>query len=148
MSKPTNNISKRMPSGGKKISPGGIENILLADLDKVKFDIEIDTFTNIMEKFKQDQLAGNTPRQFGVKDWLKSKTTKELIDIGRGKWRHGGRVGYEEGGSADKSFKPSPKDFIEKIHRLTILRAQLDPYSLRIVDDLVKRSLAAGSKKK
>ena len=137
-----------MPSGGKKISPGGIENILLADLDKVKFDIEIDTFTNIMEKFKQDQLAGNTPREFGVKDWLKTKTTKELIDIGRGKWRHGGRVGLEEGGSADKSFKPSPKDFVKKIHRLTLLRAQLDPYSLKIVDDLVERSLTAGSKKR
>jgi len=147
MSKPTNNIEKLMPSGGKKISPEGIENVLLADLDKVKFDVEIDTFTNIMEKFKQDQLSGDTPRQFGVKDWLKTKTTKELMDIGRGKWRHGGRVGLEEGGDPDTTFKPSPKDFIERIHKLTILRSQLDPYSLKIVDDLVERSLAAGIKK-
>ena len=137
-----------MSSGGKKISPGGIENILLADLDKVKFDIEIDTFTNIMEKFRQEQSEGDIPKQFGVSDWLKTKSTKELIDIGRGNWRHGGRVGYDEGGDADKTFKPSPKDFIERIHKLTILRSQIDPYSLKIIDDLVERSLAAGSKKR
>lgn len=148
MSKPFNSVEKLMPSGGKNISPEGLENVLLADLDKVKFDIEIDTFTNIMEKFKQDQLAGDTPKQFGVGDWLKTKTTQELIDIGRGKWRHGGRVGYDEGGKADKTFKPSPKDFIERIHKLTILRSQLDPYSLKIIDELVEKTLAAGLKKR
>ena len=148
MSKPVNSIEKLMPSGGKNISPEGIENVLLADLDKVKFDIEIDTFTNIMEKLKQEQLSGDTPKQFGVKDWLKTKTTKELMDIGRGKWRHGGRVGLEGGGDPDRSFKPSPKDFVKRIHKLTILRSQLDPYSLKIIDDLVERSLAVGSKKR
>ena len=147
MLKPINNIEKKMPSGGKKISPEGIENVLLADLDKVVFDIEIDTFTNIMEKFKQDQLSGDTPKQFGVSDWMKTKTTKELMDIGRGKWRHGGRVGLKEGGDPDRSFKPSPKDFVERIHKLTILRSQLDPYSLKIIDDLVEKTLAVGSKK-
>ena len=147
MSKPLNNIEKLMPSGGKDISPEGLENVLLADLDKVKFDIEIDTFTNIMEKFKQEQMAGDTPKQFGVSDWLKTKTTKELIDIGRGNWKQGGRVGYDEGGKADKTFKPSPKDFVKRVHKLTLIRSQLDPYSLKIIDELVEKSLEAGSKK-
>ncbi len=143
MSKPLNNIEKLMPSGGKDISPEGLENVLLADLDKVKFDIEIDTFTNIMEKFKQDQLSGGIPKQFGMSDWMKTKTTQELIDIGRGKWRHGGRVGYDEGGEAY-----SPKDFIEQLHKLTLIRSKLDPYSLKVIDDLVEKSLEAGSKER
>ena len=137
-----------MPSGGKNISPEGLENVLLADLDKVKFDIEIDTFSNIMEKFKRDQLSGGVPKQFGISDWLKTKSTKELIDIGRGSWRHGGRVGLDDGGRADRSFKPNPKDFVRRIHKLTLLRSQLDPYSLKIIDGLVEKMLGAGSKKK
>ena len=147
MSKTNNRIEKSMPAGGKNISPEGIEKVLLADLDKIKFDVELDTFSKIMEKFKEDKRSGNIPKLFGVDDWLKSKTPAELIEIGRGNWRHGGRAGYDEGGDADKTFKPSPKDFVERIQKLTLIRSQLDPYSLKIIDELVEKTLEAGAKK-
>jgi|TARA_B100000315_G_scaffold224616_1_gene230266 hypothetical protein len=147
MSKTNNRIEKRMPAGGKNISPEGIEKVLLADLDKIKIDAELDIFSNIMDKFREEQKAGNIPKLFGVDDWLKTKTTVELIEIGRGKWRRGGRVGMGEGGDPDKTFKPSPKDFVERIKKLTLIRSQLDPLSLKIIDELVEKSLGIGSKK-
>ena len=186
MLKTNNRIEKKMPAGGKKISPEGIEKVLLSGLDKIKFGAEHDIFSNVISKFRQEKMAGDIPKQFGVDDWLKSKTTEELFDIARDNRRvasvdnwgideeawHNYWDEHRQGWMFDTmqefrswilsetDFDPErmseggkvpntkPKDFVERIQKLTSIRSQLDPYSLQVIDDLVEKMLAAGAKKK
>ena len=57
------------------------------------------------------------------------------------------RENYSGGGRADKSFRPSTaKELFDRINKTMILRSQLKPEELKLVDDLINKSFKTGKK--
>ena len=109
------------------------KNIKFAsDLDKLKFDAENEIISNLQELFEKEKKPGQT-----FSDWLKSKDDVELK-----------RISLKEGGSPDRSFKPSDIDefdILKRVNEIMLLRQTLSPRDNAVIDDLLERSL--GGKK-
>ena len=57
------------------------------------------------------------------------------------------RDNFSGGGRADKSFRPSTaKELFDRINKTMILRSQLKPEELKLVDDLINKSFKTGKK--
>ena len=82
--------------------------------------------------FEKEKKPGQT-----FSDWLKSKDDVELK-----------RISLKEGGSPDRSFKPSDTDefdILKRVNEIMLLRQTLSPRDNAVIDDLLERSL--GGKK-
>ena len=47
-----------------------------------------------------------------------------------------------EGGSPDKTFKPSPDDLLDTFYKTMEFRSKLTPEELKLIDELVDKSLS------
>ena len=51
------------------------------------------------------------------------------------------RDALNEGGSPDKTFKPSPDDLLDTFYKTMEFRSKLTPEELKVIDELVDKSL-------
>ena len=52
------------------------------------------------------------------------------------------RDALNEGGSHDKTFKPSPDDLLDTFYKTMEFRSKLTPEELKLIDELVDKSLS------
>ena len=77
MAKTTNNIEKRMSSGGEDLSPLDMNDFIkLADAEKIKADAETDLFEAIQKKFLEQKKPGES-----FNSWLNRTDVEELRRI-------------------------------------------------------------------
>ena len=105
-----------------------------SDIDKIKFDVEADIVDQLKEAFENEKKPGQS-----FSDWLNSKDKDYLI-----------RLQLQEGGDADKSFKPGAtqeykqKNLIDRVNEIMLFRSQLTPRDNAIIDDLIDKTLNRG----
>tara|TARA_R110002110_G_scaffold151096_1_gene343196 strand:- start:1310 stop:1723 length:414 start_codon:yes stop_codon:yes gene_type:complete len=77
MAKTSNNIDKRMSSGGEDLSPLDMNDFIkLADAEKIKADAETDLFEAIQKKFLEQKKPGES-----FNSWLNRTDVEELRRI-------------------------------------------------------------------
>lgn len=77
MAKTSNNVDKRMSSGGEDLSPLDMNDFIkLADAEKIKADAETDLFEAIQKKFLEQKKPGES-----FNSWLNRTDVEELRRI-------------------------------------------------------------------
>ena len=94
--------------------------------------------------------------QIEIDEYLLAKEFEEALNEAREKGFKGTdrefaedyyRDQYKNGGSTNKTFEPnSAKELFDRINKTLILRSQMKPEEVKLIDDLLEKSFSAGKK--